>query len=371
MSLFQKKFIVFYQMLFGCILIFLAQSSSAQSKFTDNLKVYMGLHQGVSMPEYQFLSYITDDYIHSLDVSLIKQTFGQNELEQIYNYPEYGLSFFYSTLGNDQILGKEAALNAFLRLNFIMKPKFHLYNQLGLGFTYVSKKFDFQNNYLNVGVGSHYNIHFNYRLGTSFQLNKKTEFNTGISFDHFSNGNTSEPNLGVNYLSLFGGVSYKIGQHMDRKIQEIKPHIRKNNLELFTAIGGKHTRSLSYKYYVTSSVSLQLVREYFRALYLGVGTDIFYDSSVRSEMAAKGLTYHSINDFQTGIHVTQTFAYGRFNLILQEGVYLFLYDKVNNKVMYNRGIFQFKVSDNLMIRLAMKSHLHILDFPEVGLGIKL
>jgi hypothetical protein len=63
-------------------------------------------------------------------------------------------------------------------------------------------------------------------------------------------------------------------------------------------------------------------------------------------------------------------VYNRFSLILQEGIYVGLQNKGLGKAMYNRGIVQYRFTDHLMIRVAMKSHLHILDFPEIGLGFK-
>ena len=349
------------------LLIACNQISQAQQKFADDLKVMVNYHTGLILPEYPFFTYIVNDYVHSLDVCLIKETNGKNMWEQLYNYPGYGISLFYSTLGNDKILGREIALNYFFIMNIISKGNFRLYNRTGFGLGYISRKFDINNNYLDVAVGSNINIHFNLRFGINYSLSNKIDLNAGLSFDHFSNANTSAPNLGVNYVTSYGGLSYTIGQKLEKEKHEYEPHIRKNNVEIFASIGGKYTREMSTSYYMTSSVSLELTREYFRTFYLGTGLDMFYDSSVKEQLESKGEAFKSSDNFQTGIHISQEFVYNRASIIVQEGIYLY---QVNQKLIYNRAIFKYRITDNLLIRVAMKSHLHILDYPEFGIGYK-
>ena len=242
---------------------------------------------------------------------------------------------------------------------------------MGIGLGYVNRKFDTKDNFLNVAVGSNFNIHFNARLGARYSLSEKMEISTGLSFDHFSNANTSEPNLGINYLTGYGGLSYRISPKADRLISELKDHERKTSMDLYGSIGGKHTRALSANYFFTSSISLEFDKAYYRALHLGIGMDIFYDTSMETEMEAVGKSHKGINDFQSGIHISQSIVYNRFSFILQEGIYLLLTEKLNNNVMYNRGIVRYRVTEKFSVRFAMKSHLNILDYPELGLGIKL
>jgi len=344
--------------------------TNAQFKFTDNLKTMVNYHFGYNLPEYPFLITLTEDYVRSLDVCIFKETIGKNSWEQIYHYPEYGISLFYSSLGNDDILGRELALTYFFKVFLVSKNRFRLFNRVGLGIGYVNRKFDLKENYLNVAAGSHFNIHFNLRLGANYILSDNFEINTGISLDHFSNGNTSEPNLGINYLTAFAGLSYRFGERYEKQKIELPPHLKKNYMSLFLSIGGKHPRSLTSKYYLTSSVSFEITRPFSRIFHLGLGADLFYDSSVESSFIEKGEEYKKVYDFQSGIHLSPSLIYNRIRLTIQVGVYLFLTEQVDNYSIYNRGIIQYKINERFSIRLAMKSHLHILDYPEIGLGYK-
>lgn len=356
---------------FLLLTLLFASQLNGQSKFSDNFKIMGNYHYGYVLPEYSFVNLISNAPISSFDLCLLKETKGKNIWQQLYKYPEYGLSFFYSSLGNDDVLGREIALNYFFKVHLISKKRFKFFNRTGIGLGYVSEKFDLEENYLNVATGSHLNMHFNFRFGASYEFTDKLGLNAGISFDHFSNANTSEPNLGINYFTGYTGISYLIGERKEITKIELEDHKIVNEFEAFVSLGGKHARNLSSKYFLVSSLSLQVKRSFFRAFHLGAGVDLFYDSSVSSQLDNDVLEYKSAYQFQTGIHISQSIIYSRFSVTLQEGIYLGLKEKVDDYVMYNRGILRYQLTENTSIRLAMKSHLHILDYPEIGLGFKL
>jgi hypothetical protein len=207
-------------------------------------------------------------------------------------------------------------------------------------------------------------------LGTSFRLTPKFDSQIGLSFDHYSNANSADPNLGLNLITLFAGMTYRVGETTAKTKSVLSKHVRKNNFEIVQSIGGKQTRALSGQFFLTSSLSGGINREFFRGFNLGLGADVFYDQAMKTLIEANEEVFKPSNNFQTGIHLSQEFKYNRFSLILQEGIYLGMVNKGLKKTMYNRGIVQFQFSKHFLVRAAMKSHLHILDFPEVGIGYK-
>jgi hypothetical protein len=247
----------------------------------------------------------------------------------------------------------------------------NFYNQTGMGVSYVTRKFDPIDNYRNIAVGSHLNIHFNLKFGINYQVLERTNLHVGLSFEHFSNAKMRHPNLGLNYVTGYSGISYKIGQHYPIKTYELEPHRSKIVSELIFSCGSKRPTGLSSDSYFTSSGTFELKWQLFRAVHFGVGTDIFYDASTELEMSALEVDgYKNTYDFRTGLHLSQEFMYGRLSLIFQEGFYMGLVDKVKKRRMYNRGIVRYRVIQNCFVQLAMKSHLHVLDYPEIGLGYK-
>ena len=153
-------------------LIFLGYSTacSAQSSFFKDTQLGVNAHLGWNLPEYQFISFYTNDYIRSIDVNLTKEATGKNEWERLFNYPSCGISLFYSSLGNDDLFGRELALTYFFKVDLINREKFNFYNRTGIGLSYVSQKFDLVDNYRNVAVGSNGNIHFTMRWGTDYEI---------------------------------------------------------------------------------------------------------------------------------------------------------------------------------------------------------
>lgn len=350
---------------------FLPIKSKAQRNNFDNLSITGKYYSGFILPEYSNLTYLIAEKVQSASLSISKQTTGKNIWEQLYNHPEYGLTLFYSTLGNNKIHGREIALYPYFVLNIISREKLRFYNQTGMGIAYITRKFDPVNNYLNVAVGSHVNIHFNLRFGLSYKILEKVKVHAGVSFEHFSNAKTRDPNLGLNYVTGYSGLSYQIGNYTPVENLEITPPQSKKTYEIIVSCGSKRPSGFKSKSYFTASATFELKWQPLRALHFGIGTDVFYDGSTQIEMFTVRPTDHkNADNFLTGIHLSQEFLYGRLSLILQEGIYAGLKDKRNKPVMYNRGIVRYGVFHHYFIQLAMKSHLHILDYPEIGLGYK-
>ena len=343
--------------------------TSAQKKLTDNLSVSGNYHFGYSLPEYSVLSHTITENVQSFDLSFHKERTGKDIYEQLYKYPQMGIALFYSSLGNENVYGHALAINYFFRLKLIAREKFSLYNRMGIGLGYITRKFDFEDNYLNVVIGSHFNVHFNFRLGSTFDLTKRISINAGLSFDHYSNGNTNEPNIGLNLLTGFAGVNYLIGNRLERIECEVPKYEHGHALEIFVSYGTKRVRTLNSGYNHTLSFATEYNYFLSRFIHLGAGIDLFYDSSIRPNLIEADEVVRSTDNFQTGIHFSQTVVYRKFRFTLQEGVYVGLTNKIQSS-MYNRGILKYYINDDFSVRLAMKSHLHLLDYPEIGFGYK-
>ena len=349
-------------------LLFISRSVSSQGSWTDDLEIGFNYGSGYVLPEYEFINLLTESPSQNYEFSILKSTHGKTAWERLYKYPGYGLRILYSDLGNPDALGQVWGVYPYFRIRVIDMGKLQLFNESGLGYSRVNRKFDLDENFMNVAVGSYSNIHFNSRFLLSCELSERISISTALSFDHFSNGNTAEPNLGINYLSWMGGLSYRIGDKSERIEGELMPKDRETERELVWSIGGKHSRALTSQYYFTSSLSFEWRKKFFRALHLGVGGDLFYDTSVEDQLEKNGKAYQSIDQFQCGIHISQTFVYDRFSLTIQEGIYLFLKEQVENYTMYNRAIIKYRINDQLTARVSMKSHVFILDYPEFGVG---
>ncbi|MGB0166941.1 MAG: acyloxyacyl hydrolase [Luteibaculum sp.] len=198
----------------------------------------MSYHRGYAIPEYSFVNYVTTDPVQAIELAYSKRTQGKNFWEALYNYPEFGAALFYSTLGNKEVFGEEVALTGFFTYYFSKKGRLQIYNRTGIGLGYATRKYHPEENYLNVAVGSHFNIHFNMRFGAKIDLMDRLALSSGLAFDHFSNGNTSEPNLGVNTLTAFMGLSYQLNETSNREATTIPQHENHSEYYLFLSTAG-------------------------------------------------------------------------------------------------------------------------------------
>ncbi len=344
-------------------------SFDTDGQLKDNSYFKAEAHMGFIIPEYKHFNLIVEKPIQSAEISWVKRTTGKTVWEQSYRYPEYGMTFFFTTLGNKEILGEEFALYPFFQTFFVRREKFQFFNQVGLGFGYATRKFDLYDNFENISVGSHVNIHFNFKLGTRFQIAPKLLWSTGLSFAHYSNANMAEPNLGVNLFTAFTGMYLSIGKQDTLRHFDYPNHEKKHEFAFIYAAGGKHTRALQSTIFFTSSISGEYRFHFRRRFRPGIGVDAFYDSATETEMSAPGKDdFNRIDAFRTGIHLSQEFVYDRFSFILQEGIYIGLVNRVDKSLMYNRAMLRWKFNENWMMNISMKSHLHILDYPELGVG---
>lgn len=349
--------------------LFFQFNLKAQREFLSNSSVYIGGTYGRVIPEYQLFNYLVIQPTSGIELSFHKKTTGKSYWEKIYHLPEAGITFQFNSMGNPDVFGNEIALYPFCQFTPLRRVKFQLYHQFGLGLGFATKRFDLTDNFENVAVGSHLNIHFNFKLGARFKVSPKLELNTGLSFLHYSNANMAEPNIGMNSANIFVGVNIPTGRQ-DEIINSVIPELEKRNeYAIIYAAGGKHTRALQQTVYFTSSLSLEYKRHWKRKFHPGLGVDLFFDSSTKTEMTVNpDANYKPSDDFRTGIHLSQEIVYDRFSFILQEGVYLGLTDRVNFKTMYNRAIVRWKINEKFLVHISMKSHLHILDYPECGFG---
>lgn len=347
----------------------ITKADGQESRFTTQpWLVRANVQHGVLLPEYGFMSYLTDDYVRGFEVNFCKQTSGKNVWQQIYRYPAFGMSFHFTTLGSKEYFGDQYSLYPYYALNIVRRKRFEFNYQMGLGISYATKKYSQDQNYQNLAIGSHFNIHYHADLLIQYRFYNNLSVNSGIVFSHISNANLSEPNVGLNLCAFSLGVGYSFGKP-DTAVATFDRHLDPFfTYELMIAGGMKHTRTFESFQYPAVSISFDVKRRFGYKFALGIGADFFYDSSVEPQMLRLEKPYSPSNSFMSGIHLAEEFVYNKFSLIVQEGLYIGLTEKLVGYKMYNRAIVRYKFSPHFFANFSLKSHLYILDFPEIGFG---
>ena len=102
------------------------------------------------------------------------------------------------------------------------------------------------NRYFNLTVGSRVNAYLNLNIGFRWQLNSHTALFAGAAVSHFSNGNTSFPNPGVNSLGLRVGAVYTLNTPVNGFEKAQPDTVKKRKIE-YDIMGWGAARKRVYK----------------------------------------------------------------------------------------------------------------------------
>ncbi len=335
------------------------------SSFSQTNKITVKTFYGFIFPHHEVIYSKVNSPIHSLELTYSKQLAKDSIWDHLYKNPEFGINLFYTSLGNNNVFGKEISLFPSLTFNLMKTEKIDFYSRFGLGISYNTETFDPKNNLENYAVSKPINIHFDFLLGVNYKLTPNFELKGGIKIGHFSNGNTSFPNMGMNYISSYLGAGYLFNQPTNENKHTSKPSVPKEqNFNLFASMGFRNNRiktkpfTLSFLY--QKSVSNKWM--------LGTGIEIFYDKYVEFELKRKKQEFLSYYNFNSGLFINQSLRYRKWLLSLQEGIYI-MDNKLQN-LAYFKASISYCILDNYYLRASLKTHSFTADYTEIGIGYK-
>lgn len=123
--------------------------------------------------------------------------------------PTWGVSLGGWNLGNAQVLGYGLGIAPTLTFILAENQRNVVTFTAGLGLGYLTKRFDVAQNPNNNIIGSHLNAYGILSGAYTYKLRQNLHLMAGLNVIHYSNGNTSAPNLGVNVPALFCGLKVK------------------------------------------------------------------------------------------------------------------------------------------------------------------
>ncbi|MCX6283521.1 MAG: acyloxyacyl hydrolase, partial [Bacteroidetes bacterium] len=167
--------------------------------FTSNIIIEAKIHYGFLYAQHLELE-LFNAHFPAFEFSIEKLTYGRQRWERAFNYPIIGMTFFYSPLGSNPILGSSLALMPFVNFPLFKSKAFTFGFRFALGLGYLTKKFDRINNYKDIAIGSHLNAAINLMLEARYQLSEYFTLTAGVCLQHFSNGSLNQ----VSRKSKFG-----------------------------------------------------------------------------------------------------------------------------------------------------------------------
>lgn len=138
---------------------------------------------------------------------------------KMYPYSVQGIGVSWNTFLNKTEVGTPVALYVFQTSRIAsLAGKLSLDYEWNFGASFGWKPFDEESNPANLVVGSRINAYINLGLLLNWQLAPSWNLRAGAGFTHYSNGNTSYPNAGVNTIGGRIGLTRSFGH-------EVKPEV--------------------------------------------------------------------------------------------------------------------------------------------------
>lgn len=266
-------------------------------------------------------------------------------------------------------------------INFSHRVSLNYEWNLGMAFGW--NAYDEETNPENKVIGSKVTAYIDVDMYLRWMMSRYLDFNAGFSLSHFSNGNTTYPNLGLNTCGIRLGMAY----YINRQLPPATPVVR----ESYPSCRGLYTDVILYgawkqgvghqgdEYYLLPGRYAVMgfnVNPMYRLnpwLSLGASLDGVYDRSASRENDYTEEPDHTFRrQVALGMSARSEFAMPYFSINFGVGTYLLgnrnnfrgVYEVLALKIHASRramvhigySLVDFKTPNNLMIGLGWRFH---------------
>ena len=265
------------------------------------------------------------------------QTAGKSVYDNVLGYPTFGFGFLTYGFPQTGILGEPNAFYMFLNAPFHRWDRFSLMYILRLGMSYNWEPSDPVANPGHLALGSFRNLYIAGGLEGQFLLGERSTIGVGLKFTHFSNGQSSLPNAGMNLLTPHIAYKYDLNGGDRPAYKKYKtPAYNDKGMEYYFTIGNG-VRQIFFDSaqtgvsprtgvsYPVVNLSLGAQYHYNWAGKFGGGVDLIYWGAYDPgfELSPGGIVKrksHPFGDYlQVGIFGSYEFALSNFSIYLQPG----------------------------------------------------
>lgn len=322
--------------------------------------------------------------------------------QQYLNDPTVGLGMSYIDFGDD-IMGKAIAMYPYIMLNGFRSEHFHLKVKLAAGLAAVNETYytTLEEEFQNKTFGSPLNAYLSAGLNLEFPITRNLKINGEFGFFHMSNGRMVEPNKGANVL--YGGIGLVATVNPDdgdeRKPMQFPDLPYRWSMNI-TASGGAHAADQDDAHkFLVSTFHVGAVYSTCNWHGIGLGVDAFYNDAIGNPETNRGMyrkTDNPADRLRVGVALNNEFRFGDVTALVDWGVYVInpvrnlyandhpiygygprpLFYKayetgVDEAFHYIRFGLRYRVWDNLYLQALAKTHVHICEFVEFGIGYQI
>ena len=321
------------------------------------------------------ISHLVQGHPEGFILSWNKKTFGEEDWQQRYNYPDYGFSLAYQDLKNS-VLGNNVSVYAHYNFYFLKRS---LMFRIGQGLAYNSNPYDKVDNHKNVAFGS------TILSSTYAMLNYKKEriFNrfgvqAGVSLLHYSNANVKAPNTSTNTIAFNVGVTYNLDQedpeYIDTLTKEKFTQPIKYNLAFRSGVNESDVvDSGQFPFYIISAYADKRLS---RKSAVQLGADVFFSKFLKEYIKYREAAFPEKGEDgkadykRVGIFAGHELFINKMSLETQFGYYVYYPYDFEGRTYIRVGLKRY-FGEKWFAALTLKSHGAKAEAVELGVGIRL
>ncbi|PVW17105.1 acyloxyacyl hydrolase [Marixanthomonas spongiae] len=312
-------------------------------------------------------------------LSYNQKTYGFNEWERRYHYPDWGFTFTYQNMKN-QYLGENYGVYGHFNWYFLNR---NLVVRLGQGVAYANNPYDRQTNYINNAYGTRF-------LSTTFlkanyvkeNLYKGLGFHAGFNIIHYSNANLRAPNNSTNTWAFNVGLSYlfdhdNFPEYIEKDDPPSSSHAEKLKYNFVFRFGWNESDVVGqgqYPFYVASAFVDKRInyKSTFQA-----GVDVFFANFLKELIYYRSIAFPEYKlsgneDYKrVGLFVGHELRFNKVAFVSQLGYYLYYPYEFENRVYNRLGLKRYFYNNTIFASVTVKAHWAKAEGVEFGVGIRL
>jgi hypothetical protein len=360
-----------------CVFCFIyAISFSQQKEYTSYIDV--NYFRGNIALHNNDIAHLIKGHPEGYILSWNKKTYGFNDWEQRYNYPDYGVTYAHQNLKNSDVLGSVSSMYAHYNFYFLNR---NVMFRIGQGLAYAEKIYDKEENYRNIAFGTHL------MSSTFVMLNYKKErivdrfgLQAGFSLIHYSNANVKAPNGSTNSLTFNLGVTYNLDEkeleYQHTLVENDKKFTQtiKYNLVFRTGINESDiVGSGQFPFYIFSGYADKRIN---RKSALQLGTDVFFSNFLKELIQYRSVAFPADGvtgneDYKrVGVFAGHELFVNRVSLLTQFGYYVYYPYDFEGRTYLRIGMKRY-FGEKWFAEITLKSHGAKAEAVELGIGVRL
>ncbi len=325
------------------------------------------------------IAHLITNHPTGLILSYNRKTYGFNEWERRYQYPDWGFTFTYQNM-NNTFLGENYGLYGHYNWYFFNR---NLVIRLGQGIAYASNPYDPKTNYINNAYGTRL-------LSTTFlkanfvkeNFYKGFGFHAGFGLIHYSNANLRAPNNSTNTWAFNVGLSYlfdheKFPEYIVKDDPLSSSHAENLKYNFVFRFGWNESDVVGqgqYPFYVASAFVDKRIN--YKST-LQVGVDVFFANFLKELIYYRSIAYPEDNlsgdeDYKrVGLFVGHELRFNKVAFVSQLGYYVYWPYKFENRIYNRLGLKRYFYNDRFIASVTVKAHWAKAEGVEFGVGVRL